>query len=75
MSNKRELDTAYFISFCVEQYKMRQNMSGEETMSLFEKYDLLPYLTDNYDVLHTQSCQWIMEEIDDFISDKKNGMI
>ncbi len=74
MSNKKELDIAYFISFCVEQYKTRTNLSGGETMSLFEKYDVLPFLFDNYEVLHTQSGQWLMEEIDTFISERKEGV-
>lgn len=69
--NKRELDIAYFLSFCIEQYKMEQGLSGEEVMNLFERYNVLPYLSDNFEVLHTQSRQWLLEEIEDYIAKRK----
>ena len=43
----KELDIAYFLSFCMEQYKNRHQMSGEEVATLFEQYGVLPYLEDN----------------------------
>lgn len=67
----KELDIAYFLSFCIEQYKTKYHISGEEVVSLFEQYDVLPYLEDNFEVLHTQSYQWIIEEIDEFINNRK----
>ncbi len=39
MKNK-ELEIAYFLSFCIEQYKHKHQMSGDETVSLFDKYDI-----------------------------------
>ncbi|MCQ2244748.1 MAG: DUF3791 domain-containing protein [Bacteroidaceae bacterium] len=32
--------------------------------SLFFSSDVASYLADNFDVLHTQSRQWLIEEID-----------
>ena len=49
-------------------------MSGEDTMNLFEKYNVLPYLSDNFEVLHTQGRQWLIEEIDDYIAKQKEEM-
>ncbi|RHU30817.1 DUF3791 domain-containing protein [Parabacteroides sp. TM07-1AC] len=72
--DKRELDIAYFLSFCIEQYKMERRLSGEDTMNLFEKYNVLPYLSDNFEVLHTQGRQWLIEEIDDYIAKQKEEM-
>lgn len=69
--NKKELDIAYFLSFCIEQYKTKHGWSGEETVSLFDKYNVLSYLSENFEVLHTQSRQWLMEEIDDYIKRQK----
>lgn len=66
--DKKELDIAYFLSFCIEQYKMKYNLLGEEAMTLFEKYNVLQYLSDNFEVLHTQSRQWLIEEIEDYIT-------
>lgn len=68
---KRELDIVYFISFCIEQYKVRISASGAEVMDLFDKYGVTQYLSDNFVVLHTESHQWLMEEIDEFINQRK----
>ena len=72
--DKRELDIAYFLSFCIEQYKIERDLSGEDTMNLFEKYNVLSYLSDNFEVLHTQGRQWLMEEIKDYIAKQKEEM-
>ena len=69
--NKKELDTAYFLSFCIEQYKMKYNLSGEEVICLFEEYHVLQYLSDNFEVLHSQSHQWLLEEIEEYITKRK----
>ena len=42
-------------------------MNGDEVVSLFDRYEVLPYLEDNFEVLHTQGHQWLMEEIDELI--------
>ncbi len=68
----KELDIAYFLSFCIEQYKNKHQMSGEEVAILFEQYGVLPYLEDNFEVLHTQGHRWLMEEIDEWINQQKN---
>lgn len=60
--NKSELGVAYFISFCIEQYKKKNSMQGREVMELFDKYGVLQYLSEHFEILHTQSWQWIMEE-------------
>ena len=68
---KKELDIAYFISFCLAQYKVHISANGNEVMDLFDKYGVTEYLSDNFEILHTQSRQWLLEEIDDFIQQKK----
>ncbi len=68
----KELDIAYFLSFCIEQYKNKHQMTGGEVVALFERYGVLPYLEENFEVLHTQGHQWLMEEIDELISKRKN---
>lgn len=64
-------DITYFISFCIEQYKMKQNLSGGEVFSLFDKYGVTDFLIQNYSILHSQSHQWIIEEIDGFINNRR----
>ena len=57
----------YFLSFCVEAYKMRHGLAGEEVLRLFDKMGVTRYLTDHCEVLHTQSKDWIVDDIDEFI--------
>ena len=65
--DKRKQDIAYFISFCIEQYKNEKGISGSEAMALLSEYGVLEYLSEHWKILHTQSRQWIIEDIDEFI--------
>ena len=65
--DKHDADIVYFISFCIENYKKRCGKTGAEVMSLFDKSGVTDYLAKNYDSLQSQSAQWLMEELDDYI--------
>ncbi|MBR5643769.1 MAG: DUF3791 domain-containing protein [Salinivirgaceae bacterium] len=71
--SSREQDIAYFVSFCIEQYKNAKKLTGEQAMLKLDQFGVLGYLEDNYDVLHTQSCQWILEDIDEYIGIREKG--
>jgi hypothetical protein len=72
MDNK-ELDIAYFIAFCIERYKSIHGLNGKEAMRLLNGFGIPEYLKDCYEVLHSQSPQWIMHEIEEFISNRQNA--
>ena len=40
-------------------------------MEHLQHYGVLQYLANNYEVLHTQSAQWILEDMDEFIAIRK----
>ena len=65
--DKHTQDIAYFLSFCIEQYKHRKHISGYEAMTHLKQTGVLRYLADNFEILHTQSAQWIMEDIEEFM--------
>ena len=69
--DKRSQDIAYFVSFCIEQYKNAKHVTSAEALGLLSRYKVLEYLSDHYEVLHTQSRQWILEDIDEFIELRK----
>ena len=69
--NKKNQDIAYFLSFCIEQYKNEKGMNGVEVLNTFNKYGVLDYLMEHFEILHTQSRQWIIEDIDEFIKERK----
>ena len=68
--DKRDADILYFVSFCIEQYKMHKGISGSETIKLFDQKGVTSYLADNFDILHTQSAQWLMQEIDEYVKNE-----
>lgn len=57
-----------FITFAIEQYKNYKGISGEEAVEILAKAGVLNHLEEYYDVLHTQSAQWLMSEIDEMVS-------
>lgn len=69
--SKEEKDIALFVAFCIEEYGEAKGMSGEQVLDLFSKYGLVDYLSEFYDVLHTQGRQWLIEEIDEYIEIRK----
>ena len=42
--NNKDQDIAYFISFCIEQYKKAKGLSGAEVMDIFVKFGVLEEL-------------------------------
>ena len=56
-----------FIVFCMEIYKSKKSMTGKEVYELFEKYGVLNYLQEGYEVLHTQGDSWLVNDIEEFL--------
>lgn len=61
----------YFLSFCIEEYKKMKSISGEEAMEILFNTGTLTYLERNYEVLHSQSPEWIREEINEYVNNHK----
>lgn len=57
-----------FISFAIEQYKNHKRISGEESAAILAESGVLSHLEEFFDVLHTQSAQWLLEEIDEMVN-------
>ena len=64
-------ERAMFVSFCIEQYAKAKNMSTEDVVNLFEQYGITEHFCECYDVLHTQGHNWLIEEIDEMINNRK----
>lgn len=64
--------TLAFKAFCFEAYRAEKNMSGRDTMILFNRYGVLDYLDICYDVLHTTGRKYIIDDIDVFIRIRQN---
>lgn len=70
--SKKDKDIALFVSFCIEEYGAAKGMTGEQVLDLFSQYGVTDYLSKCYEPLHTQSRQWLIDEIDEFIEIRKN---
>ena len=53
-------------------YKNEKRMTGTEAMNFLNRYGVLEYLAEHFEILHTQSRQWILADIDEFIKIRKN---
>ena len=62
-----EFKIAKFIVFCLEAFKTTWEMSGSETEELFEKYGVVDYLEEGYDLLHSLGEQALVADIVTFL--------
>lgn len=75
-SNSEQKKEQFFAIFCVENYrllnKMEVNkMDAFEVHALFKNLGVYDFLTTNYEVLHTQSEEYILNEISIYIKKQK----
>lgn len=63
MTDNKQLAKLEFVAFCIEQYKMATKQTGCEVEQMFSQQGVIKFLIDHYEVLHTQSAQFIQEEI------------
>lgn len=64
----KSADIAYFMSFCIEYYRNRHKIPSDKAAEILSRTGTLEYLMNNYDVLHTQSPQWILSDMEDFVN-------
>ena len=48
--------------------KNLRDINEDEVVSIFSEHNILDYLNEHYEVLHTQSRQWLIAEIDVIIN-------
>lgn len=56
-----------FLTFCVEKYAQEHKMTSLQSYALFRKYKVDTYLTEGFDVLHTQGADAIIQDIDIYL--------
>lgn len=69
--SQKDKDIAFFVAFCIEEYKAAKKMTGKQVIDLFDRYGVTGYLSQCFEPLHTQGRQWLMDEIDEFIRIRK----
>ena len=70
----REIDrrtVLEFYTFCLENYATRKRLSGMQAWVLFKETGADEYVIDNYDLLHTQGMDYILDDIQRFINRRR----
>jgi enolase len=57
----------------VEEYSRRHNLKAKDTLALFEQYNLLNIIEEEYEVLHTQDPDETCDFAEDYIESRRNG--
>lgn len=68
MADPKQLAKLEFVAFSIEQYKMATKQTGSEVEQMFSQQGVIKFLIDHYEVLHTQSAQFIQEEIGEYLN-------
>lgn len=70
---RRAVDEAVFefYTYCMENYALREHISGMRAWLLFKETGADDYIIDNYDLLHTQGIDYILDDIQHFINKRK----
>ena len=65
--------TLKFKTYCIEAYKFAKGMTGKEVIGLFNKYNVLDYINEFYEPLHSVSQSYIIEDIDLYIKARQSA--
>ena len=60
-----------FYTYCLENYALRKRISGMQAWVLFKETGADEYVIDNYDFLHTQGIDYILDDILRFINRRR----
>lgn len=63
-------DLLFWLSWCIEEYAAEKQISSPNIALLFEQSDVLTYLSDNAEILHTQGKNYIISSIDTYLQNK-----
>lgn len=59
-----------FVSFCIENFKVKYNMKGKDVANVFSSLGGIDFLIENYEILHTQGKEYILSEIELFLKNR-----
>lgn len=79
MENERKKQTEslspkelQFVVFCTEAYARKNSLSSLQAYALFKAKGLTSFLKNNFEVLHTQGENYILDEIKQYLKRRKS---
>ena len=64
-------DVFDFYTYCLENYALRKQISGMRAWVIFKESGADKYVIDNYDLLHTQGLEYVLDDVQRFINRRK----
>lgn len=64
-----------FMIYCVEQYKSAKKLTGKQVSELFSQYSVWDYIYSCFEALHTTGTNYIIDDIDRYIENRKPATI
>lgn len=64
-----------FMVYCVEQYKSAKKLTGKQVSELFSQYNVWDYIYSCFEALHTTGTNYIIDDIDQYIENRKPAMV
>jgi hypothetical protein len=61
-------DKIDFITYCIEEYKENENITGKEVIELFSRYAIFSYIKTAYNALHVMGGLAITDDIKSLIT-------
>ena len=63
-----------FLIYCIERYRQIKGLTGVEVVALFNQYGIMEFVRQFFELLHLNSDEFIVKEIDDYIAEQKAGL-
>ncbi|MCB2313343.1 DUF3791 domain-containing protein [Clostridium tagluense] len=63
-------DRQYFLIWCIEAVKRIKGISGSRVYNKLKECDCLKFIIDNYEVIHSESEEYIVEDIVEFCKNR-----
>lgn len=60
-----------FYTYCLEHYALHKQISGIRAWVIFKESGADEYVIDNYDLLHTQGMEYLLDDIQRYINRRK----
>ena len=60
-----------FYTYCIENFALQKGISGMRAWVIFKESGADDYVLDNYDLLHTQGMEYVLDDIQRFINRRK----
>ena len=68
---KKNYQIYLLIAMVIEECKQKWHMNGYDVYEKLKKYDVIKYISDGYDCLHTQSLDYIVTDIEEIIDENQ----